>query len=178
VFWRAALFTFPLVRLPEFLFGAVLALLLTHEPGRRAPGWLVPAALAGLAAGLVLTPAPLFALNHNGLYAPLHAALIWGLATSGGPVQRLLSAPWVQRLGDASFGIYLLHVPIHAWMMLLLGGKVAEWGAAASAAFYLAYLALAIAAGWMAHHWFVEPIATRARRSAHLPAEEAAARQA
>ena len=178
VFWRMALFTFPLLRLPEFLFGVILALLLTHQGGRRAPGWLAPAALAGLVAGLVLTPAPLFALNHNGLYAPLHAALIWGLATSGGPVQRLLSAAWAQRLGDASFGIYLLHVPIHSWMLRLLGGKVSEWGPAPSAAFYLAYLALAVAAGWIAHHWFVEPIAARVRRSPRLPPEEATARQA
>ena len=71
--WKTALFTFPLARLPEFLFGVLLARLLLAREWPRLPAWVAPAAAAALVATLVLTPAVLFPMNHNGLWAPLHA---------------------------------------------------------------------------------------------------------
>lgn len=143
-FWRAGLFTFPLVRLPEFLFGVGLARLLMGRAWPRVRNWVAPAAVVLLALSLVFTPAVLFPLNHNGLYAPLHAVLLWALATgSGGWMQRVLAARPSRLLGEASLGIYLLHVPVYAWMVRL-GGDVQAWGPAATAVFYLAYLSLVI----------------------------------
>jgi peptidoglycan/LPS O-acetylase OafA/YrhL len=145
--WRTALFTFPLVRLPEFLFGVLLARLLTAREWPRMPAWVAPAAAAVLGATLVLTPAVLFPLNHNGLWAPLHAVFLWALATgSAGWMHRVLGAAPSRRLGEASLAIYLLHVPLYAWMVRL-GGDVASWGSAPSAVFYAAYLALVIGLG-------------------------------
>jgi len=143
-FWRAALFTFPLVRLPEFLFGVVLARLFCAGEWPRLPGWAAPAAVGLLGVLLVLAPAALFPLNHNGLFAPVHALLVWALAAGGDSwMRRLLVAGPSRRLGEASLGIYLLHVPVYAWMTRL-GGDVAAWSLGPSAAFYAAYLALVL----------------------------------
>lgn len=145
--WRTALFTFPLVRLPEFLFGVLLARLLLSREWPRLPAWVAPAAAAALVATLVLTPAVLFPMNHNGLWAPLHAVLLWALAVgSAGWMHAILGAAPSRRLGEASLAIYLLHVPLYAWM-IHLAGDVAAWGALPSAAFYALYLTLVVVLG-------------------------------
>lgn len=168
--WRTALFTFPLARLPEFLFGVMLARLLISREWPRMPAWVTPACAAALAATLVLTPAALFELNHNGLWAPLHAVLLWSLALgSAGWMHRVLGAPVARKLGEASLAIYLLHVPLYAWM-LRLAGDVASWDALASAVFYALYLALVVTLG-MALHRALDGGTARLRkpRSAPVP---------
>jgi peptidoglycan/LPS O-acetylase OafA/YrhL len=167
--WRTALFTFPLVRLPEFLFGVLLARLLLAREWPRAPAWVAPAAAAALAATLVLTPAVLFPMNHNGLWAPLHAVFLWALAVgSAGWMHAILGAAPSRRLGEASLAIYLLHVPLYAWM-LRLAGDVAAWGALPSAAFYALYLTLVVVLG-MALDRVLEWLTRRLRKRAPAPA--------
>ncbi|HEX6367979.1 MAG TPA: acyltransferase [Longimicrobium sp.] len=167
--WRTALFTFPLVRLPEFLFGVLLARLLLAREWPRLPAWVAPAAAGALAATLVLTPAVLFPMNHNGLWAPLHAVLLWALAVgSAGWMHRILGAAPSRRLGEASLAIYLLHVPLYAWM-LYLAGDVAGWGSIPSAAFYALYLTLVVVLG-MALDRALERLTRRHRRPASAPA--------
>ncbi|HEX8245182.1 MAG TPA: acyltransferase [Longimicrobium sp.] len=145
--WRTALFTFPLVRLPEFLFGVLLARLFCAREWPRPSAWVAPAAAALLAASLVLTPAVLFPLNHNGLFAPLHAVLLWALAAgTGGWMHRVLASRPSRRLGEASLGIYLLHVPLYAWMLHFFP-DVAAWSPAPSAVFYAAFLGLTVGLG-------------------------------
>jgi 3-O-acyltransferase len=145
--WRTALFTFPLVRLPEFLFGVLLARLFCAREWPRLPAWAAPAAAALLVASLVLTPAVLFPLNHNGLFAPLHAVLLWALAVgTGGWMHRVLASRPSRRLGEASLGIYLLHVPLYGWMLHFFP-DVAAWGPAPSAVFYAVFLGLTVVLG-------------------------------
>lgn len=163
--WRVALFTHPLSRLPEFLFGVVLALLLASRRWPEMDAWIAPAVLSVIALCLAFLPTRLYALNHQGLLAPLHALLIWSLARGRGPVQRVLSTRMATRLGGASFGIYLLHVPLYAWMLRILGTDVSAWGLGASAAFYATYLTLTVALGWAAERWIVEPVARLAPAS-------------
>jgi peptidoglycan/LPS O-acetylase OafA/YrhL len=167
--WRTALFTFPLVRLPEFLFGVLLARLLLAREWPRLPAWVAPAAAAALVATLVLTPAVLFPMNHNGLWAPLHAVLLWALAVgSAGWMHSILGATPSRRLGEASLAIYLLHVPLYAWM-LRLAGDVAAWGALPSAAFYALYLTLVVVLG-MALDRVLERLTRRLRKRTPAPA--------
>jgi peptidoglycan/LPS O-acetylase OafA/YrhL len=52
-------------------------------------------------------PAP---VTHNGLFLPAFVTIIAALAEDTAP--RWLSAPWLVRLGDASYALYLLHVPL------------------------------------------------------------------
>jgi peptidoglycan/LPS O-acetylase OafA/YrhL len=167
--WRTALFTFPLVRLPEFLFGVLLARLLVSREWPRVPAWVAPAAAAALVATLVLTPAVLFPMNHNGLWAPLHAVLLWALAAgSAGWMHSILGAAPSRRLGEASLAIYLLHVPLYAWM-LRLAGDVAAWGALPSAAFYALYLTLVVVLG-LALDRALERLTRRLRKRTPAPA--------
>jgi peptidoglycan/LPS O-acetylase OafA/YrhL len=167
--WRTALFTFPLVRLPEFLFGVLLARLLVSREWPRVPSWVAPAAAAALVATLVLTPAVLFPMNHNGLWAPLHAVLLWALAAgSAGWMHSILGAAPSRRLGEASLAIYLLHVPLYAWM-LRLAGDVAAWGALPSAAFYALYLTLVVVLG-LALDRALERLTRRLRQRTPAPA--------
>lgn len=167
--WRTALFTFPLVRLPEFLFGVMLARLLIAREWPRIPAWVAPATSIVLVGTLVLTPEMLFPMNHNGLWAPLHAVLLWALALGGaGWMHRLLSAGPSRRLGEASLTIYLLHVPLYSWM-LHLAGDVASWGGVPSIAFYALYLALVVVLG-MALDRVLERLTRRRRTPAPLSA--------
>jgi peptidoglycan/LPS O-acetylase OafA/YrhL len=158
-FWQTALYTFPVVRLPEFLFGVVLARLLRARSWPAPPPWLASVALAALVAGTLAAPDALFPVSHNGLFAPLHGVLLWSLAYGGGALGRLLSWRVACRLGEASFALYLLHVPLHAWMSGLAGGGVAGWGTPASAAFFLSFLVGAIVLSDVVERWFVAPIA-------------------
>ena len=60
-------------------------------------------------------------LLHNGLLAPIFAALVLWLAWSGlenGPVGRLASTTTLVLLGEASYAIYILHAPL---LKLFLG---------------------------------------------------------
>ncbi|HEX2076770.1 MAG TPA: acyltransferase [Longimicrobium sp.] len=166
--WRTALFTFPLVRLPEFLFGVMLARLFCAREWPRPAAWAAPAAAALLAASLVLTPAVLFPLNHNGLFAPLHAALLWALAAgTGGWMHRVLASRPSRRLGEASLGIYLLHVPVYAWMLHFFP-DLAAWGPAPSAVFYAAFLGVTVALG-LGLERALERLVGRERRPAPVP---------
>ena len=133
--------------LDHFLFGVLLARLLLVRAWPPLPAWVAPAAAGTMAATLVLTPDALFPVNHNGLWAPLHGLLLWSLAAgSAGWMHRLLSAGPSRVLGEASLAIYLLHVPLYAWM-LRAAGDVAAWPTPPSAAFYLAYLVLVVVLG-------------------------------
>src|SRR5262249_55110929 len=108
----------PLLRLPEFLVGIALGrLYLQRGPEARASGgWLAPTALAGLRVVLGLGDRLPELLLHDGLLAPLFAVLVYGLACGGGLLGRLLAAPVLVRLGEASYALYILHVPMRSWL--------------------------------------------------------------
>ena len=105
----------PLVRLPEFLIGVVLGHLYLKQ---RSVRYLPP---AGLMAGVILAiivlgdGLPLLLLG-NGLLAPIVAVLIFQLAARAGWLSRALAQRPLVLLGEASYAMYLLHVPLHAWL--------------------------------------------------------------
>jgi peptidoglycan/LPS O-acetylase OafA/YrhL len=158
------LFSFPLVRFPEFLFGMLLAKwFLAREPLRpRAAAWATGAGLGGWMAVLAVVghiPRPVV---HNGLLAPVFALLVVGLASGGGAVGRILSRPLPQRLGNAGIAIFLLHLPFVAWI------EAAGWypgrTTAESALVYAGYLAATLALSLLATERFVAPVSRWARR--------------
>jgi peptidoglycan/LPS O-acetylase OafA/YrhL len=58
-------------------------------------------------------------LDPSFLLAPVFMGWIWALSTTRILPARLLSAPWIVVLGEASFGLYLIHVPVlHAFTAL------------------------------------------------------------
>lgn len=111
----------PLVRWPEFLMGVSLGILFARGLGRhrswRTPG-LLPA--TGLAAvGLfVFLPQPFDNYIHNGLLMPLLAVVLITSLVARGPTQSALSTKWLVRQGEASFSLYILHLPFANYLSL------------------------------------------------------------
>src|SRR5207245_3524502 len=131
----------PLFRLPEFLLGMALgrlfvlqkqesrAVIWGKEPRTIVSGRLLPwAALGGILTLLACGNWIPYPFLHNGLLDVLFAVLIYGLANvdSGSGLAktpaRLLSMPVFVLLGEASYAVYILHVPLRKWMYQIL-----EW---------------------------------------------------
>ncbi|RKG98744.1 acyltransferase [Corallococcus sp. CA053C] len=120
--WMLTLRFNPLARLPEFLLGILAGryfLLRASEAPRSRPvvlsvlGVIVIAALMG-------SPSLPFPLLHNGLLAPVFAALIVLLPRSRGGVARVLASRPLLLLGEASYALYILHMPVmFAWKSVL-----------------------------------------------------------
>jgi peptidoglycan/LPS O-acetylase OafA/YrhL len=129
-FWVGLVKYLPALHLGEFLLGIVSAGLYVHaaraaDQGERLgherlthPHW--PAALLlGLLASAPLTP---YLMVHNGMLAPLFGWLIVALALSSSPLAgpparltRLLAHPVLVLLGEASYSLYILHMPLWMW---------------------------------------------------------------
>jgi peptidoglycan/LPS O-acetylase OafA/YrhL len=163
----------PLLRLPEFAAGILIArLYLTlrsqshplNGKGYRLyiPGLLVIALVLGQADQI---PYP---LAHNGLLLPPYACLILGLALDGGWLARLLSWRPIVFLGNASYSMYILHVPIQVWLLIFLrrGFSMEPHGLA----WVMAYAAVIIAVSSLffiyleepAHRWLRNALRARA----------------
>ncbi len=106
----------PLLRLPELIIG-VLAGQAWLGGARVAGGFTVFGVVVVVVAGAAGVP---YILLHNGLLAPLFALIIVGLASL--PASAASSAATSiggrigHTLGEASYALYLLHVPLFWWM--------------------------------------------------------------
>jgi peptidoglycan/LPS O-acetylase OafA/YrhL len=152
---------FPLVRLPEFVLGMAMGRLfaarselgLTETLGRRMT-WI--AALLVLA-GLCASDRIPLALMHNVVLALPFAALVLGLAlaprTSFGS---WLSHPTLVALGEASYSLYILQVPV-IWFFV----QRVEWQNATELPFAFAYrlviLVTATALALVSHRYLETP---------------------
>lgn len=177
-FWTAVHHAFPLVRLPEFLFGILLGtLFLRHGREHRHYGGMLTAAGVALLVVVLTRDLPaFFPLLHNGLLAPVHGVLLYGVACGAGSLGSFLSSRPMKVLADASLPLFVLHVPMQLWIrkgFLWLG--VGETMPALVLSFAL-YFVVTIAVSIAAWYWFVEPVAewVRARLA---PAQRPATRE-
>ena len=110
---------FPLLRLPQFLFGMVLGKLFLigtlQLESRTAARLSWAATLAALLVFILPWTLPPSAFLDT-LLVPIFGAVIIGLAAQSGGLARLLSTRLMVLLGGASYALYLLHAPIHQWM--------------------------------------------------------------
>jgi peptidoglycan/LPS O-acetylase OafA/YrhL len=150
------------------VFGAGMVLALWRERGGCAPAWLRWAALAGLAATLWLVPEPdnRAAMSFDFLaWAALPALLITFAALSG-PLA--LPAPaLVNRAGDASYAIYLLHVPL-AWFWLWFWGRLPFFDAGPWD-YWLSAMAATCGIGWLFFRWIERPMTLALNRRFAAP---------
>ena len=117
-FWPNLVKFHPLLRLPDFCMGILLAraFQLCRESRLQGCGqYLYVPALAVLAivpsqAGGIPYPAV-----HNSLLLPVYAGIILGLALGGGFLARLLASRPLVFLGGASYAMYILHAPLASW---------------------------------------------------------------
>jgi len=167
--WLGYLRYHPVARLPEFVLGMAvgrLYLLRAGDPLSRRDRRLsdVAATLALLASlAIVASPVALpFPMVHGGLLGPLFALAFYALARANGLglLSRLLGSGLVVRLGEASYALYILHVPVHG----LLERGLASVGWHPTPVFFFAiYLATALAASTVVYSTFELPARRRLR---------------
>jgi peptidoglycan/LPS O-acetylase OafA/YrhL len=119
--WRRTLRFFPVLRLAEFAFGILAGLVFLERrnqvrPRGISPRVLVLAGLVGLAIGLPIQLTGVWKAVHQQMLLPLFGVLIYGLAYGRGFLARTLAAPRIVLLGEASYALYVLHGPVHAWL--------------------------------------------------------------
>jgi peptidoglycan/LPS O-acetylase OafA/YrhL len=123
-FWSTVLASNPLLRLPEFLIGILVGIVFLRLPSTSTSRTAHFTRLNRLAALLAVGAIPLclMALKAvppelcNVLLVPLFALAIFSLAAGRDGLSWLLSRSWMVLLGEASYAMYLLHLPIWQWM--------------------------------------------------------------
>ncbi|HWE26616.1 MAG TPA: acyltransferase, partial [Polyangia bacterium] len=118
----------PYARWPEFFFGCALGALWLRLPAERRGsrfgtllvGGSVVVTAALLVAGGERIP---YTMLHNGTLLPLYGAIVWGLMLGRGPLHRALAVRPLTAVGDSSYAMYTLQVPLMAWLVLA-GGRV------------------------------------------------------
>lgn len=164
---------FTATRPVTLVFVAGMLLALWRARGGMAPGWLrVLVLLAAFAAVQIdNTPAEEAAMGFDYvIWAALPAFLI-AFAALSGPLA-VPAAAFVNRAGDASYALYLLHVPL-AWFWLWFWGRLpffdaGPWDYLASA------LVAALALSWLFHAHIERPMTAALNRwlaAPHTPDE-------
>lgn len=152
----------PLLRLHEFVLGIALARAFFPGSERlddRVARIAIPALVFASASAIVLLIAwanhiPRL-LVHAGLFDPVYGVLIVSLAHSRGWLYRCLSLrPWVI-LGEVSYGVYVLHIPVMIWLTRASGVEAGDGG---NLAFFALYSVLLVALAHASYFLFEEPV--------------------
>ena len=107
------LFYFPLMHFNQFLIGNLFGMILLHTHDRFSRNWdLLLIVLLALTAALLKYPVP-DANYHNGFLAMLFGFIILIISLNNGLISRVSSRKAFVFLGEISFGIYVLQIPIH-----------------------------------------------------------------
>src|ERR1700722_9278489 len=116
--WVSAFLQYnPLFHLPAFVMGiAAQRLFLLERNGPWFESWRPTAICAVSICSVCLIlgagwPLPRVLVN-NGLLGPAFVFLIAGLASGRGAVARAIGSPTMVLLGEASYSLYLLHLPL------------------------------------------------------------------
>lgn len=150
------------------VFGTGMLLALWRARGGCAPTWLRWTALLGLIPVLWLVPMPvdIEAMGFDYLaWAALPALLIAFAAISGPltlPMPRI-----VNKAGDASYAIYLFHVPL-AWFWLPAWGRVPFFDAGPWD-YFVSALAATILLGWLFNTYVERPVMAALNRRLAAP---------
>ena len=161
-------FLFAVTRPVSVMFAAGMGMALWRGAGGQAPGWLRWIALAASGAAVWLGPAPALAsaLGWDYLAWCGLPALLIAFAALGGPLS-LPGARMINRAGDSSYAIYLLHVPI-AWFWLWFWGRLPGFDAGPWDYFISAMVATVLL-GWLFHVAVERPMTLALNRRLAAP---------
>jgi peptidoglycan/LPS O-acetylase OafA/YrhL len=106
----------PVFALPEFLAGVSAGwIFLRFPPARNLAAYLAPAGAVAFVAALGFSAQIPGVVIHNGLFIPLYSMMVLGLSERNWS-SRLLSAPVLVLLGEASYALYLFHLMFNDWL--------------------------------------------------------------
>lgn len=102
------LYYFPLMHINEFLVGNLAGLYFVRNSGQK--NYDIPVIIIFAAILISLIFVPLF--YHNGLMAILFIPLIILISRNNGMLTKLFSLKPLEYLGEASYAVYITHIPI------------------------------------------------------------------
>jgi peptidoglycan/LPS O-acetylase OafA/YrhL len=85
----------------------------------------------------------------EGMLAPILAGMIWGLSAAPTVWSRLLSAPWLVALGNGSYALYLINIP------MLFVFQAFHW---TSSLLYPVYLSVCVGLSVLSFYYFETPV--------------------
>ena len=154
----------PLVYWPVFFMGMLTFRSLDAIWGKQNISPLRMGVLSVIAIGLIALLSYWVGdyLNYSiyvGMLAPLYGLLIYSLCEPRNWIAQVLSVRWLHYLGEASYSVYILQVPVHGiWLCVGLVPASGVWS------FYLYLLAL-LAVSTVLFRWFETPLRRWVRRS-------------
>ena len=172
--WLGVVHFNPILHLPEFLGGALTGAFFLERRRSAASGTSSSTmTICAGAAGIVIIGVLGFAdripvlLLGNGLLLPLFCTLIYTLAWQRDYFSRILSRPLMLILGEASYGIYILQIPLRTvfralWQMVTgnkLPGEMTFWPAVLLFTVFLSGICVA------AHYLIERPLRTRIKNA-------------
>ena len=143
-FWMNLLKFNPLIRFPEFVIGMVVGrIYLATGKAIEAKGGIISITASVIIVTLLALSSTIpYPLIHNSLLAPAFAALIFGLASNRGFLASFLSLRVLVLLGEASYALYLTHLPLSRYMNKLV--KMYGIDGFTSVSFFIIYTVTAI----------------------------------
>ena len=147
----------PIFHLHEFCIGILLAKLHAHLVQnqsaearlRQLSPWMLAGGMAAYFGVTQFTSDSTILLINDGLLTPLFSIMIVALASGHKMVTRAFSAPWLVVLGEASYGLYLIHVPLAHYL-----GKM---GLGHSRVAYPFYICTAVGVSIVSYYWLGRP---------------------
>lgn len=121
---------FPLLRLPEFAMGILAGHWFLGGGRLPAPRRLAAMFLTMLVCYQWLSGPEMRFLGHNALLAPLFCGIILAIASLGDGVLRdILESRFLVVLGQASFSLYILHMPLKSlWTLVWMSAGLNSRG--------------------------------------------------
>lgn len=151
-----AVYYHPVGHLGTFLLGMIGGRLLQQLPAQLT-SWAPAAMLSSLGAFLIVVfgEADLLAYHHNGLFTPLFAVFVLAFASvPNSLLGRLFSSTPCIRLGEISYGMYILQDPLSSVFQAVvtrLGAPLEE------GLLFPSYVAVLAATAYISFRWFEEP---------------------
>lgn len=146
----------PLLHLNSFVLGIVACLLFKRINKPISGAWSISLMLIPMAfiMALIIKHAPILHYNNNGLLAPLLAIFLTGLASDRTKLSKFLSLRPFVLLGEISYSIYILQVPIHAWW----DGTLNLWLISYPLLNFFGFFILLIIISWLSFEFIEKPI--------------------